>query len=137
MRIDRVASAIGGSDLSDDSIDRPHTAAARRNPHDGQIGYRLDALARPDLGKVGAPVDPVDNQIMPVVELVGEAAHDHAPDDRCGAFGSEIEDDPIGGGALQLPRGQLALHGADDVAALADAAERVDKAVGETPARSA
>ena len=85
---------------------------------------------------MGAPVDAVDQQVMAVIIFVGDPAHDDATDDRRRALGRGIIDDAIGRRAFEVPGSQLALHRADDVAALADPAQGVGK-IGLEPPRVA
>jgi len=63
-------------------------------------------------------VDSVDDKIVVVAVLVGESAVDDAPDDL---LARPVVDAAINADTVELPCRQLALHGADDVAALAHA----------------
>src|SRR3546814_10467762 len=70
-----------------------------------------------------APIGSVDNQIVAVIRLIGQAALDDTSDDRrhlC-RFGDGI----VGRRALKAMLGKGALHGPDDVAALTHAAKRI------------
>ena len=49
---------------------------ARTDPDDRAVGQRVDLCALADVDIMRAPVDTIDNQIMTVVKLVGEAACD-------------------------------------------------------------
>src|SRR3546814_2819216 len=69
-----------------------------------------------------APIGSVDNQIVAVIRLIGQAALDDTSDDRrhlC-RFGDGI----VGRRALKAMLGKGALHGPDDVAELTHAAKR-------------
>src|SRR3546814_2877906 len=78
-------------------------------------------------------VDAIDDQIMTVMQLVGETAQYDTANDRRGRAVRRIEDHAIGGRALDPSRGQLSLHCPDDVAAFAHPAQRVLDAVRNTP----
>src|SRR3546814_13245975 len=65
---------------------------------------------------------------MAVAMLVGKAPADQPPDDRFAQLGRNHLLDP---GAVEPARGQLALHKADDVAALTHSAERFLEPFGE------
>src|SRR3989344_9575024 len=127
MGVDRIAPAVRRRDLVDRPIDGANAAIAWRDPDDGIFWGRVDRLALADLGIMGAPVDAVDQQIMTVFMFVGEPAHHDAADDRRRLLRDRVVDDAIDRSTIELPRGQLALHGADDVAALADLAQCVRK----------
>src|SRR3546814_11835736 len=77
-------------------------------------------------------VDAIDDQIMTVMQLVGETAQYDTANDRRGRAVRRIEDHAIGGRALDPSRGQLSLHCPDDVAAFAHPAQRVLDAVRHT-----
>src|SRR3546814_1543237 len=68
-----------------------------------------------DIDIMTAPIGSVDNQIVAVIRLIGQAALDDTSDDRrhlC-RFGDGI----VGRRALKAMLGKGALHGPDDVAA--------------------
>src|SRR3546814_13016248 len=85
-----------------------------------------------DIDIMTAPIGSVDNQIVAVIRLIGQAALDDTSDDRrhlC-RFGDGI----VGRRALKAMLGKGALHGPDDVAALTHAAKRIVHAFGTLPA---
>src|SRR3546814_15491770 len=65
------------------------------------------------------PIDPIDEQIMAIAMLVGEPAHDDATDEPRSLPGRGIDNQAIGGRALDLSCGEFSLHRADDIHALA------------------
>ena len=80
-----------------------------------------------------AAVDAVNDQVMAVGDLIGEPAHDNPADDGSGLLIRWIMNDIIGGRAGQTLFRHLAVHGLDDVAALAHPAQRVLDIIGEAP----
>src|SRR5690242_6255147 len=78
-------------------------------------------------------IDAIDHHEMAIAMLIGKAPADEPPDDRFAQLGG---DDLLDAGAVEAALGQLALHEADDVTALAHAAERLFQPLGEpvTPA---
>src|SRR3546814_19524943 len=69
--------------------------------------------------------------------LVGEAPCDHPSDNRLRIRFPGSEQAPPDPRSLEIAGGQFALHGADDVAALAKRAQRPLQIVGELPATTA
>src|SRR3546814_6862781 len=82
-------------------------------------------------------VDAVDQHIVAVTVLVGEAPCDHPSDNRLRIRFPGSEQAPPDPRSLEIAGGQFALHGADDVAALAKRAQRPLQIVGELPATTA
>src|SRR3546814_9571936 len=80
---------------------------------------------------MGMAVDAVDQQIVAVTVLVGEAPCDHPSDNRLRIRFPGSEQAPPDPRSLEIAGGQFALHGADDVAALAKRAQRPLQIVGE------
>src|SRR3546814_20543688 len=82
-----------------------------------------------------APIGSVDNQIVAVIRLIGQAALDDTSGERrhlC-RFGDGI----VGRRALKAMLGKGALHGQDDVAAVTQAAKRTVHACGKLDRQSA
>src|SRR3546814_6597051 len=86
---------------------------------------------------MGMTIDAVDQQIVAVTVLIGEAASDDATDDRLRIRFPGPEQAPPNPRSLEIPGGQLALHSSDDVASLANCPERPLQIVGELPAATA
>ena len=137
MGVDGVAPAVRRRDLDYGSIDGTDAAAARRDLDDRVVGDRVDRFPPADFGIMGAPVDAVHQQIVTVVVFVSQATHDDAADDRVRPLGRRVIDDAIGRRAVQIPRRQFTLHGADNIAALAYPAQRVRQPGFELPAIAA
>src|SRR3546814_8273831 len=81
-----------------------------------------------------APIGRLDDQIVAIVDLVGQAALDHPSDQRAGIRRAGIVDGLVRDGGSIAARGIGALHGTDDVAALAHAAQRVGRSEEHTSA---
>ena len=77
-------------------------------------------LAR--LGVVDAAIDAIDDEILAVGHLVGDADLDDAPDDRLG-FPCATEDGEVASWAVDAVRAHDPVHGDHDVAALTQAAQ--------------
>src|SRR3546814_8259150 len=77
----------------------------------------------PDIDIMGMTIDAVDQQIVAVTVLIGEAASDDATDDRLRIRFPGPEQAPPNPRSLEIPGGQLALHSSDDVASLAKCPE--------------
>ena len=97
------------------------SATARQRDHHPRLG---DVVARElaRLGIVDAPIDAVDDEILAVGHLVGDADLDDAADDRLG-FPCATEDGEVASRAVDAVRAHDLVHGDHDVAALAQAAQ--------------
>src|SRR3546814_3613958 len=80
-----------------------------------------------------AAVDRLDNDIMAIGIFIGQAALDDAADKGASIGRGRVIDDLIDQRGRVPARRIGALHGADNVAALAHAAQRVCKVGGEPP----
>src|ERR1700693_353368 len=81
MDIDVVAPAVLRRDLGDGAIDRASLGELRLNMNDGCLPSGLGPLALADIDIVAAAIDAIDDQVVAVIELVGEPArHDPAGD---------------------------------------------------------
>src|SRR3546814_18387891 len=78
MRISDWSSDVCSSDLLS------HPPCARHYAHDRVALQWLVRLALPDIGIMGATVDAIDDQIMTVMQLVGETAQYETDNDRRG-----------------------------------------------------
>jgi hypothetical protein len=74
-------------------------------------------------------IDPIDDEVMAVVELVGKSV----PHNALAAAG-RVEDGEVGRPPHHAFQGQLAVHGLDDVTAFARAAEHRLEVGGKLPA---
>ena len=126
-----------GMFVGQSAFDGTPPAAARCDLHDRIFGNRIDQFALADLGVMGATINAVDQQIVAVVIFVRQPTHDDASDNWRRALRCGIVDDAVSRRAFELPRGQFALHGANDVAPLADAAQGVGKVRLKPPGSSA
>src|SRR3546814_7781327 len=99
MRISDWSSDVCSSDLPDDRALRD----------------RCDGVAAPDIDIMGMTIDAVDQQIVAVTVLIGEAASDDATDDRLRIRFPGPEQAPPNPRSLEIPGGQLALHSSDEI----------------------
>lgn len=81
-RVDRVAATVRSGDIDNSPIDIANTIFGGRDPGDRAIPQRTYIVAAADIDIVGAPVGRLDDQIMAIVDLVGEAALDNPSDNR-------------------------------------------------------
>src|SRR3546814_13481805 len=86
MRISDWSSDVCSSDLLS------HPPCARHYAHDRVALQWLVRLALPDIGIMGATVDAIDDQIMTVMQLVGETAQYDTANDRRGRAVRRIEE---------------------------------------------
>ena len=120
VKINAVKAAIDPRDLGDQPIRPPGPGLAGTNPDNRALGQRFHALASSDVDMVHTPVDAIDEQEVPVLKLVHQASRDHSAKNAC--FGHLIVmDGAVRRKPLEALSRKLALHGADDVAALAEA----------------
>jgi hypothetical protein len=96
MNVDIVSPAVRGSDLGKGAIDLLDLDGPWHDAHDRTVRDRLDGVALADVDIMAAAIDTIDDQIMAVVEFVGETARDNAPYDRRCAGCDRIMDDLIG-----------------------------------------
>lgn len=134
VHIDAVTAAVCGSDVGDCTVDLPGLGIPRRDTHDAAVGRRFRQLAFADVYPMAFAVNAVDDEVMPIVDFVGEPARDEAADDRWGGLFTSIVDKVIGGTASEPLASQLAVHGLDDVAAFAGAAQRGFQLIIQAPA---
>ena len=133
VQVDRVAPAVGSGDPRDRAVDLANTAALRLDPHHRVLGQRLERIT-PAHGHIVDPaIGRVDQEIMAILQLIGEAALDPAPDQRTRIGRAGLVDRLLGKRPLRPACGQRALHRADDVAALAHPLERRCHVFLETP----
>lgn len=85
--------------------------------HHGACRIVRQLVAGIEYDVVGLAVHAVNDQVAPVVQLVGQHLGGHAADD-CAAIVSQIEHSQLAWFTTHSP-----LHGADDVAALAQGAQ--------------
>ena len=69
--VDAVAPTVGGRDLCDGTIGRARFGRLRFDPHNGPLGDRLCSLSFSDVDIMAAAVDPIDDEIVAVVQLIG------------------------------------------------------------------
>src|SRR3546814_7537490 len=84
MGVDRVTPLIGGGDLGDRAVGLAYPGLDRRDTDDGAVGVGLDILALAEFDIMRAPIGRLDDQIVAIVDLVGQAALDHPSDQRAG-----------------------------------------------------
>ena len=99
VEVDGVAPVVGGGDLGDGSVHSPRLDVLWPHAHDAAVRCRLGRLAPADVDVMGPPIHPVDDQVMPVLEFVGQPARHHAPDDGVRSWVSGVEDRVITGAA--------------------------------------
>src|SRR3546814_6950747 len=92
MGVDRVTPLIGGGDLGDRAVGLAYPGLDRRDTDDGAVGVGLDILALAEFDIMRAPIGRLDDQIVAIVDLVGQAALDHPSDQRAGIRRAGIVD---------------------------------------------
>ena len=133
MDIDAVPAFVRCSDFGHGAIDgaRAGWPWLDRDDRAGRHRLRLGALA--DLDIMRPAVDPIDDQVVPIVELVGQASRQHSPDEPTGPRFSGIIDHVIRRRTRQAFARQFPMDGFDDVAALAHAPEHGLQILRELP----
>src|ERR1700730_9537021 len=76
-----------------------------------------------DIDVMRPAIDPIDDEVMAVVELVGEPVPHDATDELALAAAGRVEYGEVAPPPHHAFPGQLAVHGLDDVTAFAHAAE--------------
>src|SRR3546814_5578097 len=102
MGVNRVAPIVRRGDLDVGPVDGAHAPSVRRDTDDRAFGCRLGQISPTDVRIMDTPIDPIDEQIMAIAMLVGEPAHDDATDEPRSLPGRGIENQAIGGRALDL-----------------------------------
>ena len=70
MQVDGIAPAMGGCDFGNRPVDGPCLGRFRFDPDHCAGRDRLHRFAFADIDIMAAPIDPVDNQIMSVIQLL-------------------------------------------------------------------
>ncbi len=131
---DVVPAAVGGRDLRHRAVDRAGVGAARADRDNGSLAGRVGRVGLADLDVMRPAVDPVDDQVVAVVELVRQAPRHHPTDEPARVCVRWVIDPVVDRGARQPLARERAMQCLDDVAALAHAAEHRLEVVGELPA---
>src|SRR3546814_15022496 len=76
-----VSPTIHRRHVCDDAIGVPDRHAARRHPDNRALRDRRDGIAAPNIDIMGMTVNTVDQQVMAIAVLVGEAARDDPAND--------------------------------------------------------
>lgn len=134
--LDRIDPAIARGDLRHVPVHLSRLRANRHHPHDRSLRKRLDRIAHADLDIVSAPVDTVEDEIVAIPKLVGEASRRHAADQWIRQRG-RVMHRQVGRGAGESPGAKLALKRTDYVPTFAQAAQSVLQPGHETPLRGA
>src|SRR3546814_4584773 len=93
----------------------------------------LGRVAAADIGIVGPAVDTIDDQVVAVVKLVGQAACHQAPDDAPGVRVGGVVDGVVRRRAGDPLLHHLAVQGIDDVAGRAYAAQHLLEIINKPP----
>jgi hypothetical protein len=133
VNVEIIMPIVGGRDFGDGTIDLPGLRTLRVDAHDAAFRRGFGRLALADLDVMASTVHRVDDEVMAVVDLVGKTARYDATDDGPRLRASRIVDDVVERGPRYAFSGHLAMHGLDDVAALAHPAQRVLHPLGEPP----
>src|SRR5260221_4915989 len=133
MRFYIVPATVRGGDLCDGMVDLPRLGPFRIDGDDDSLRRRLRRFGVADLDIVRAAIDPIDDEVMSVVDLVGETACEDATDERPRLWVRGIVDHVIRRGARRFSGRHLAMHRLDDVAALSHAPKRLLQLVGKLP----
>ncbi|EGF94730.1 hypothetical protein BDIM_15580 [Brevundimonas diminuta ATCC 11568] len=117
MKVDAVAASVRRRDLGDGAVGGAGARGRRSDAHDRARRKRFRRLAASDVDIVDAAVGGVDDQVVTIVEFVGQAALDHPSDDRL--HRGRIGDHRVQTRTFDAMGCEGALHRADDVAAFA------------------
>src|SRR3546814_19075158 len=84
VKIDRMLPAVRCRHLGDNAVGIPDLHTPRRHPDDRALRDRCDGVAAPDIDIMGMTIGAVDQQIVAVTVLIGEAAGEAATADTSG-----------------------------------------------------
>src|SRR5690606_3551256 len=82
MKVDAVAASVRRGDLGDGAVGGAGVRGRRSDAYDRARWKSLRRLAPSDVDIVDAAVGGVDDQVVTIIEFVGQAAFDHPSDDR-------------------------------------------------------
>ena len=82
VEVETVPAAMGGGDLGHGAVDHARLGWPRLDRHDAAPGEGLGRVGPADIDVMGPAVDPVDDQVVAVVELVGEPRATTRPTSR-------------------------------------------------------
>ena len=85
-----VPAVIRSRDFRDGTIDGAGRDLSRRSRNDGAGGW--DLVRGPDLDVVGPAIYGIDDEVMPVIDLVGASSWKSARGRCCSQSGNERED---------------------------------------------
>ncbi len=125
VNVDVVVATIGGGDFGNGAIHFTRLKAFGRNANYAAFGRWFGLRAFADVNTMCPSVHAIDDQVMPVVDLIGRPARHHKPGDGLGIRIGGIMDRVIRRTVGNVLARHFPVHGLDDVAALAQASQRV------------
>ncbi len=135
MEVEAVASAMGGGDLGDGAVDRAWLGPPGTKRDDGAFG-RTGSVASPrlDIGIARPAVQPIDNQVVFVLDLVRDPRRSRRPTigRAAGSDGSHTARSAAARSSLLLAR-DGAMQRRQDIAALSHPPQHRLQLRGEPP----
>src|SRR5258708_6917792 len=117
MNIEIIAPAVGGGDLNNSTVDRPPADRFWLHRDDAALPYCIDRFGDTDVYIMAKTVGGIDDEVMAVVEFVGQASFNDPSHDLARGRGFWIVNRILDRRPLQALLCKRPVYGLDDIPA--------------------